>query len=316
MLKVPEHQVAGHQAVEGHLGPLVDDSGRFYKPLQSGKRGFQEVEFYESLYSDARIPDHIRRYFPIFYGTQEVNASDGSGLHPHLVLQDLTSCYKSPSVIDIKIGSRTWYPQASNDYIQKCMQKDLETSSLLLGFRISGLKAFVSEDYGFWKPERKFLQNLPADDVKLVLKKFVSSNAPTNDGVQPDCLLASEVYGGSSGILAQLLELKAWFEVQTIFHFYSCSVLIVFEKESVLNRKSSGAAVKLVDFAHVIEGAGVIDHNFLGGLCSLIKFISDIVASPIEKCISIVNDTKSEKCLDGSLSSVKIMPLSLDSKED
>ena len=40
--------------------------------------------------------------------------------------------------------------------------------------------------------------------------------------------------------------------------------------------------VKLVDFAHVAEGNGVIDHNFLGGLCSLIKFISDIVVETPE----------------------------------
>ncbi|XP_054792426.1 inositol polyphosphate multikinase beta-like [Prosopis cineraria] len=282
MLKVPEHQVAGHLAEDGRLGPLVDDAGRFYKPLQSDERGSQEAKFYKSLYSDARIPDHIRRYFPIFYGIKEINASDGSGMHAHLVLQDLVSSYINPSIIDIKIGSRTWYPQASNDYIQKCKQKDLETSSLLLGFRISGLKAFLSKDSGFWKPERKLVQNLSAEDATLVLKKFVSSNAPANHGKQPDCFLASVVYGGSSGILAQLFELKAWFEVQTIFHFYSSSVLIMFEKESVLNGKSPGATVKLVDFAHVVEGEGVIDHNFLGGLCSLIKFISDIVASPIE----------------------------------
>ncbi|KAF7831906.1 inositol polyphosphate multikinase beta [Senna tora] len=191
MLKVPEHQVAGHKAREGVVGPLVDDSGHFYKPLQNDKRGSHEVDFYTAFSSDARIPDHIRKYFPIFY-----------------------------------------------------------------------------------------------EDVKLVLKKFVSSTTSGNQGVDADCFFASNVYGGSSGILAQLLELKAWFEVQTIYQFYSCSVLIMHEKESILEGKSSGAAVKLIDFAHVVEGEGIIDHNFLGGLCSLIKFISDIVAGPVEKCIS------------------------------
>ncbi|BFG31962.1 hypothetical protein CerSpe_182360 [Prunus speciosa] len=69
-------------------------------------------------------------------------------------------------------------------------------------------------------------------------------------------------------------------EEQTIFHFCSCSVLMVYEKESILQGRNSGAEIKLIDFAHVIEGKGVIDHNFLGGLCSLIKLISDIVTSP------------------------------------
>ncbi|GFZ17285.1 inositol polyphosphate kinase 2 alpha [Actinidia rufa] len=98
----------------------------------------------------------------------------------------------------------------------------------------------------------------------------------------PDCAFALVVYGESSGILVQLLELKTWFEDQTIFHFYSCSVLMMYEKELAIEGRSSGAVVKLVDFAHVVEGRGVIDHNFLGGLYSLIKFILEIFTTPDE----------------------------------
>ncbi|KAK7283840.1 hypothetical protein RIF29_13588 [Crotalaria pallida] len=295
MLKIPEHQVAGHKAIDGILGPLIDDSGNFYKPLQNDDRGSKEVAFYESLSSDTRVPDSIRRYFPVFRGTKSVNASDGSGLHPHLVLEDVVSSYSNPCVMDVKIGSRTWYPQASEEYISKCLKKDRELSSITLGFRISGLKLVGSakeKEKGTlpWQPHRQFLQSLSAEDVKLVLSKFVSCNMPSEDATAcPDCAFADKVFGGSGGILEQLLELKKWFEVQTIFHFYSCSVLMVYEKESLLNGESSGRGpvVKLVDFAHVVDAKGSIDHNFLGGLCSLIKFISDILVSPDDgNCIS------------------------------
>lgn len=97
-----------------------------------------------------------------------------------------------------------------------------------------------------------------------------------SDGDDLDCGLAKEVYGGSEGVLAQLLELKSWFEDQTIYHFYSASVMVMFEKGK------GRARVKMVDFAHVIEGNGVIDHNFLGGLCSLIKFVSEVLTDPHE----------------------------------
>ncbi|KAL2478976.1 Inositol polyphosphate multikinase beta [Forsythia ovata] len=280
MLKVPNHQVAGHQAGDGKLGPLVDDSGRFYKPLQGNKRGSNELAFYTSFSSNTRIPDHIRRFFPNFYGTQLVEASDGSGLQPHLVLQDLNFRRVKPSIMDIKIGSRTWAPQASEDYIHKCLKKDRETSSLPLGFRLSGFQIYQNRELGFWKPERTSFQSLPADEVKLLLRKLVSSNAYANLDSKPDCSFASIVYGGSTGILSQLLELKAWFEDQTIYHFYSSSVLIMYEKEFASNGKSPRAEIKLIDFAHVYEGQGVIDHNFLGGLCSLIKFISEILTIP------------------------------------
>lgn len=278
MLKAPEHQVAGHTAKNGQLGPLIDDSGRFYKPLQDEVRGSKEVKFYESFSSNPNVPDHIRRYFPVFYGTKLLEASDGSGIRSHIVLEDVVSNLIGPSIMDIKIGSRTWYPQASEEYIQRCLQKDRVSSSLSLGFRISGLQVYGGKDSESWKPGKKFVQKLTSEGVTLVLKKFVSSNASTDSNLDPDASFASSVYGGSGGILAQLLELKAWFEDQTIYHFNSCSVLMVYEKEKVLKGGSSGAEVKLIDFAHVMEGEGVIDHNFLGGLCSLIKFISEILS--------------------------------------
>ncbi|GAB4836780.1 inositol polyphosphate multikinase [Ancistrocladus abbreviatus] len=262
MLKVPDHQVAGHQAINGQLGPLIDESGRFYKPL-----------------------DAEDKFFPKFYGTRLIEASDGSGQQPHLVLEDLTSTYVKPSIMDIKIGSRTWYPQASEDYIKKCFKKDKETSSLYLGFRISGLQIYVGPESGYWKSDKKQIRKLTADEVKLVLRKFVSSNKASESNGELDCAFASTVYGGSTGILAQLLELKSWFEDQTFYHFYSCSVLMFYDKGLVIKGEDPRAAVKLVDFPHVVEGNGIIDHNFLGGLCCFIKFISEILTGPNE-CIT------------------------------
>ncbi|CAB4310575.1 unnamed protein product [Prunus armeniaca] len=153
-------------------------------------------------------------------------------------------------------------PQAAEDYIIKCLKKDRETI------------------YRFWKPDKKCVLNFSIEDTRLALRKFVSSNPSTDSDIKPDCSFASTVYGGPAGILAQLLELKSWSEEQTIFHFYSCSAMMVYEKESILQGRNSGAEIKLIDFARVIQGKGVIDHNFLGGLCSLIKLISDIVTSP------------------------------------
>ncbi|KAF3441387.1 hypothetical protein FNV43_RR15301 [Rhamnella rubrinervis] len=279
MFKVPDHQVAGHQAGNGVLGPLIDDSGHFYKPLQSGERGSKEVAFYKSFSSNTEIQDRIRKFFPIFHGTMLIEASDGSGLQPHLVLEDVVFRRLNPSIMDVKIGSRTWYPQASEDYILRCLKKDRETTSLPLGFRISGLQIFGSKESGVWRPDRKSIINFTAQNVRLVLRKFVSSNTSGDSSTEPDCSFASTVYSGSTGILAQLLELKAWVEDQTIFHFYSSSVLMVYERESIEKGMSSGATVKLIDFAHAVECDGVIDHNFLGGLCSLIKFISEILAN-------------------------------------
>lgn len=275
MLKIPSHQVAGHHASNLTRGPLVDDSGYFYKPLQGDERGSAEVTFYNEFCSNAKIPNHVRKFFPIFYGTKVMKASDGSE-QPHIVLQDLVSSRTNPTVMDIKIGARTWGPEDSRLHIAKCLKRDLETTTVRLGFRISGLQVYINEEAGFYKPSRFAVLKSSVDDVKLLFRRFVSSD-PCLDGLGPDCSLALDVYGGANGILAQLLELKAWFEDQTIYHFCATSVLFVFEKGLALEGASSNAQVKLIDFAHVTEGGGVIDHNFLGGLCSLIKFVSEVL---------------------------------------
>ncbi|XP_031490212.1 inositol polyphosphate multikinase beta-like [Nymphaea colorata] len=247
------------------------------RPLQDHDRGSKEVGFYRSFWSNSQLPPNVHRFFPSFYGTQLLEASDGSGPREHLVIDDVVSSLYRPSVIDVKIGSRTWYPGASDEYVGKCVEKDRTSTSLKLGFRISGLQVYPSEEPGLWKPGRRWVKAiLSADQVRSVLRVFVSSNASSSS---PDCAHAPAVFGGPTGVLAQLLELKQWFEKQTFFHFYSKSVLLMYGQDETDGSRPVVASVKLVDFAHVVDGEGVIDHNFLGGLCSLIKFVEDILES-------------------------------------
>ncbi|KAL8473822.1 hypothetical protein ACS0TY_029931 [Phlomoides rotata] len=132
MFNVPDHQVAGHQVGEGRLGPITGDLGRFYKPLQGDERGSNEVSFYTSFSSNTNVLEHITRFFPKLDGTQLMEASDGPGMKPNLILQDLTFQQVNPSTMDIKIGSRTWAPQSPADYIHKCLKKDRATLSISL----------------------------------------------------------------------------------------------------------------------------------------------------------------------------------------
>ncbi|GJN21180.1 hypothetical protein PR202_gb08636 [Eleusine coracana subsp. coracana] len=274
-LRAPEHQVAGHRASFNKLGPLVDGAGLFYKPLQAGDRGEQEAAFYEAFSSHPAVPYRIRdAFFPGFHGTRLLPTAARPGEpHPHLVLDDLLAGLDAPSVMDVKIGACTWPPASPEPYVAKCLAKDRGSTSVVLGFRVSGARV-VGAGGAVWRPERSEIKALDTAGVRRVLRQYVSSVAEEG----PDCALAAAVYGGEGGVLSQLRELKAWFEVQTLFHFYSASILLGYDANAVAAAAPGGGVrVKLVDFAHVVDGDGVIDHNFLGGLCSLIKFISDIV---------------------------------------
>uniref|UniRef100_A0A804UKD6 Inositol polyphosphate multikinase n=1 Tax=Zea mays TaxID=4577 RepID=A0A804UKD6_MAIZE len=192
-LHPPEHQVVGHRTSASKLGPLIDGSSLFYKPLQAGDRGEHEVAFYEAF---------------------SAHAAPGEP-HLHLVLDDLLAGFEAPCVADIKIGAITWPPSSPEPYIAKCLAKDRGTTSVLLGFRVSGVRV-VGPEGAVWRMERPEVKAMDTVGVRRVLRRYVSSVA--DEGM--DCALAAALYGGKGGVLSQLRELKAWFEEQTLFHFY------------------------------------------------------------------------------------------------
>ncbi|KAJ7566958.1 hypothetical protein O6H91_02G125600 [Diphasiastrum complanatum] len=275
-LKPSSNQVAGHQ-FEGHLGSLVDESGNFFKPLQDGERGEREVIFYEKFWADKNVPTNVKRFFPRFHGTVLIDNPDGAGATKHAILEDLSSGLRQPCIMDIKMGFRTWYPEASEAYKIKCSKKDEETTSASLGFRICGLQVYDAAAGSSWKADRNWCRKLRPSEVPSVLKRFVSTNP--YDDEHPNASKAQSVYGGPHGVISKLKELQDWFEVQTTYHFSSSSVLIIYEGdaspcESGQAQDSGLARVKFIDFAHVSYGQVGTDENYLGALKSLMSYIS------------------------------------------
>ena len=62
-----------------------------------------------------------------------------------LELEDVAKQYRHPSIIDIKLGFRTWYPTADQRYIDKCKAKDASTTQAALGFKICGMQVQYNE---------------------------------------------------------------------------------------------------------------------------------------------------------------------------
>ena len=82
--------------------------------------------------------------------------------------------------------------------------------------------------------------------------------------------------------IRQINDIKEFFEKQTLYNFYSSSIIVVYEGslENLLNNDKTNQVevnklirVKMVDFAHVIPGKNHIDENYLHGLESLISYL-------------------------------------------
>ncbi|KAK2662182.1 hypothetical protein Ddye_000756 [Dipteronia dyeriana] len=107
---------------------VPSEESRFLHPilspmLKDDERGSKELAFYTSFSSNTRIPDHIHRFFPVFYGTQLLEASDGSGLCPHLVSDHL-----NPSTEILTSSDEHSTEACSPDSDKKCISTEKGTT--------------------------------------------------------------------------------------------------------------------------------------------------------------------------------------------
>ncbi|GMH36539.1 hypothetical protein BSKO_04407 [Bryopsis sp. KO-2023] len=286
-LRPCQHQVAGHLFEAGKEGSLVDDLGHFYKPLQPGPRGERELAFYKRLFrmfrsssrtgvqhagadsssaddqeefscrgegGESQRTDAILEFVPRFSGTIE------TGGRTLLMLKDVGASYSKPCVIDIKIGYRTWYASADERYIARARAKDQATTQASLGFKICGWQVYKHSKGKICRASKSYCKTMSEAQVDGAFLDF----ADNERGIRSESVL-----GMTSGALPQLLDLRKWFQHQTLFHFYSSSILIFYEGLATCPGDLN-VRVSMVDFAHTFPVEGNWDDNFLGGLTSLI----------------------------------------------
>jgi len=265
------HQVAGHLFEEGKCGSLVCERGFFYKPMQCGPRGERERDFYEKLTArmaggsecsgsgneddgecvDASSLQVLSGFVPKFFGLVDLNGVT------YMKMEDLARQYRFPCIMDVKIGFRTWYASADEAHIQKWMKKDAATTTSSLGFKVCGMQVYNKEDKEYWKASKKWCKTLDAYSVRSALRQFVT---------HPD-VSTNDIYCGQGGLQQQLESLEQWAGEQKHFHFYSASVLILYEGDATCP-EDINVNVKIIDFAHTMEACGKKDKNFVSGLAS------------------------------------------------
>jgi len=198
---------------------------------------------------------------PRFYGMIEV---EGRQL---VELEDVTRHYKHPSIVDIKVGLRTWYAGAESSYIQRCKLKDAATTQAALGYKICGMQVYRHCQGGYWRASKRWCKQLPLDAVSKALIRFANNEA----GLCPAC-----VYGGPTGAIEQLKCLERWFLEQRDFFFYSSSVLLIYEGDAE-TAEDANVSIRLVDFAHTFPSEGKKDTNFIAGLRAIIKALTAVM---------------------------------------
>jgi len=257
--------------IAGH-GDIYRDfqSRTILKGLQPPPKGDREIQFYKDVTAATTpVTRQLRSLCPRFHG---IVWDKEQG---YLRLEDLTRPFKNPCIMDIKIGRVTADPLASEAKRKREEAKYpplKKTGFQLLGCRIGG-------DHHHEKLDKKWGRALDETQLLDGLDRFLSGGGSPErkDRVR-------------RAIVDKLAAIRAWFEMQTQFHFYASSVLILYEGfTSYIGSQASSDSdeehnseqmplvdVRMIDFAHVFDACGHHDENYLFGLDNLISSFQSV----------------------------------------
>ena len=158
----------------------------------------------------------------------------------HLLLLDLTNTFSKPCVMDLKMGTQSYEPDATTEKQSRESSKYPQQSTF--GFRITGMRVFEphhpdADDSGYVFFGKEYGRSLATrDDVMVALRTFFSAGNVLDDsgnsiGVENDGALSTTVRTRSlSKLILEVRSLRRWFdETETTLRFYASSLLIVYE---------------------------------------------------------------------------------------
>uniref|UniRef100_A0A131Y1C2 Kinase n=1 Tax=Ixodes ricinus TaxID=34613 RepID=A0A131Y1C2_IXORI len=258
-----DHQIAGHVhgSTKTRLGLLKHKDGSILKPLvRSDERTLREQKFYERIFQSDDCPPELvalRAFVPKYKGVWKTNINREEV--EYLKLDDLARVFRKPSIIDVKIGAKTYDPLASKEKVA------LETSkypwSQQIGFRILGMRVFDTTEHKYRVYGKDYGLRQTPDTVLEAFRTFLGASQEWSPPFLPELLL-------------QLEDIRSWFEKQRLYAFYSSSLLLMYDapNSDEAPGRAPRCAAKMIDFAHVFPTAER-DCNYLMGLRSLMTVL-------------------------------------------
>lgn len=207
-----------------------------------------------------------------------------------IMLENLVCRYDRPCMLDLKMGQRQYGDDSSTEKRKLLESRCANSTSSSLGFRICGTQVYQETTQTYVVHNKYYGRDLNVDGVQNELQFFFSNGA---------CLRVDAV----KLTLDKLKKLKSLLETQTVFSFYSCSLLLMYDGSYSVNKVDDSICtrqeerklgtegsdseagfpdrvdVRLIDFAHVTNRVNIdsIDHSddgILFGLENLISILS------------------------------------------
>jgi len=233
---------------------------------------------------EAKLLRRLYRFVPSYFGMVRHNALEDSqsGMSPpamagpygieedcYVLLQDVTVHFEKPCVIDLKMGFRTYEPDAPLE--KKTREFEKYPHQETFGFRIVGKRIYIPShkeagDHGF-----------------VFYPKDVGRSFGSYEGLQDafvtffglqtlDPSLIPSRLKTISNILLKLRSLQRWFRDNKQFCFYASSLLIAYEGAENADVNPDMVIVDMIDFGRVRRQKGG-DPGYLKGLTTVSSLI-------------------------------------------
>ncbi|XP_021027926.1 inositol hexakisphosphate kinase 2 isoform X1 [Mus caroli] len=302
-----------HHALETEKNPK--DWVRQHRKEEKMKSHKLEEEFewlkksevlYYSVEKKGNVSSQLKHYNPwsMKCHQQQLQRMKENAKHRNqykfILLENLTSRYEVPCVLDLKMGTRQHGDDASEEKAANQIRKCQQSTSAVIGVRVCGMQVYQAGTGQLMFMNKYHGRKLSVQGFKEALFQFFHNGR----------YLRRELLGP---VLKKLTELKAVLERQESYRFYSSSLLVIYdgkewpevaldsdaedledlseesadESAGAYAYKPIGASsvdVRMIDFAHTtcrLYGEDSVVHEgqdagYIFGLQSLIDIVTEI----------------------------------------
>jgi len=213
----------------------------FFEGDRLAKAGVRvEMDFYDRVFSEEQTNRDIislRALMPRYYGRQMRGETE------LMVMENMCFNMTFPCILDVKLGTVTWFADAAAKKVKSKSGKADRTTSSQLGFRIAGrvYKDAEGNQTNRWDKNDKFAIN--STNIMENFVNFVSGRGRVRVDVAQKFLEATKLT-------------LDWFMVQKSLCFCAPSLLYIYDQGTDEVR----CCAKAIDFAYVRDSTDY-DHS-------------------------------------------------------